>query len=240
VSDTIPGRVADYLKANDRLLDGTLAPAALLSPRFNVLRDDDSAVEIDKLCALFYRLPRLPRLASSDVLRQCLAAGVEGGVFGLASGAAWDAPDAVLRYGARVDSGEIQFQPGTWLVRAAVIEPMVQDRKGPPPHVDGGGGVEGGEPAHVPTATQGGSFEPPVAGPGEITRVRLVVRGAPTDKVRDIIKVAVFPLATHGAEVSTTIEIVALNSGGFSRNELDLVVREGLNQLGVAFEIEER
>jgi hypothetical protein len=31
---------------------------------------------------------------------------------------------------------------------------------------------------------------------------------------------------------------VALNSGGFSRNELDLVVREGLNQLGVAYEIE--
>ena len=52
-------------------------PAALLSSRFHVMADDDDAVEIDRLLAFFYRLPRLPRLGSPDVLRRCLVVGVE-------------------------------------------------------------------------------------------------------------------------------------------------------------------
>ncbi len=239
ITDTVPARVRDYLLGADRMLDDTLSPAALLSSRFHVIADDDQAVELDRLLAYFYRLPRLPRLATADVLRRCLAGGVERKVFGLVSGRSWDAADAVVRFGEPVDPGEIQFQPGTWLVRASAVEPLVQKQ------------ADGGDQPPVvavqATAATGGAFGAPATvgtspspvGAGPTTSVRVTVRGAPPEKVRDILKVAVFPLAANGAEVAVSVEISAVNSDGFSRNDIDLVVREGLTQLGVAFDLDE-
>ena len=130
-TDTITLRVIEHLAATDRLLRRTLAPAALLSTRFGVVGPDNEAVELDHLLGYFYRLPRLPKLANADVLRNCLARGVADGIFGLASGAAWYAPDAVRRFATTVDPSEIQFQPGTWLVRAAAIKQLI-DSELPP------------------------------------------------------------------------------------------------------------
>ena len=87
VGDTICQRVTEHLKATDRLIDTTLAPAALLTDRFGVIGADEAAVELDRLLDYFYRLPRLPKVAEPDVLRRCLAQGVEDSLFGLASGA---------------------------------------------------------------------------------------------------------------------------------------------------------
>ena len=72
----------------------------------------------------FCRLPRLPKLASADVLRACLVHGVENGTVGLASGASWNAPNSVLRLAEAVDPSEVQFQPGTWFVRAAAMKAL--------------------------------------------------------------------------------------------------------------------
>ena len=115
----------EYLRSADRLVETSLAPAALLAARFGLLPEGSDAVEIDTLLGYFYRLPRLPKLASAQVLRQALAEGVRQGLFGLASGSAWDAEDSVLRFGGFVDPSEIQFQPGTWLVRAAAIKELI-------------------------------------------------------------------------------------------------------------------
>jgi len=230
ITDTVPSRVRDYLIGNDRMLDDNLSPAALLSSRFHIMSDDDQAVEVDKLLSFFYRLPRLPRLASPDVLRRCLAAGVEGRMFGLASGRNWNAPDAVLKFGERFDPSEIQFQPGTWLVRAAATEALVQGRgeaapaPGPPALVPAPGGT---------TGEGGGAPEPGGQRPKDPTRVRIRVGDVPADKVRDVLKVALFPLAANGAEVLATIDIVASKADGVSRRDLDLVVAEGLRQLGL-------
>ena len=129
VDATIGGRVLEYLRSADRLIETSLAPAALLATRFGLLPEGSDAVEIDTLLGYFYRLPRLPKLASAHVLRQALAEGVRQALFGLASGSTWDAEDAVLRFGGFVDPGEIQFQPGTWLVRAAAIKELITIRK---------------------------------------------------------------------------------------------------------------
>ena len=129
VDATIGGRVVEYLRSADRLVETSLAPAALLAARFGLLPEGSDAVELDTLLGYFYRLPRLPKLASPQVLRQALAEGVRQGLFGLASGSAWDAEDSVLRFGDFVDPSEIQFQPGTWLVRAAAIKELIATRK---------------------------------------------------------------------------------------------------------------
>jgi len=230
ITDTAPSRVRDYLVSNDRMLDDALSPAALLSSRFHIMSEDAQAVEIDKLLSYFYRLPRLPRLASADVLRRCLAAGVETRIFGLASGRNWDAPDAVWKFGGRVDPSEIQFQPGTWLVRAAAMESLIEALGGevpvPPPLA----------PLPAPSGTPRGGTEAPGQGgqrPTDPIRVRIRVGDIPADKMRDVIKVAILPLAAKGAEVITCIDIVATKADGVPRRELDLVVAEGLRQLGL-------
>jgi hypothetical protein len=130
-SSTIPGRVLDYLRETDRIIETTLAPAALLSARFGLLPEGTNVAELEALLGFFYRLPRLPKLANSGVLRRALAEGVEKGLFGLASGSAWDAEDAVIRFSQSIDPTEIQFQPGTWLVRAATIKELIARRQPP-------------------------------------------------------------------------------------------------------------
>jgi hypothetical protein len=63
--------------------------------------------------------------------------------------------------------------------------------------------------------------------------VTIAISAVPADKIRDVVKVAVMPLASGGAEIEVDLEIRAHNRGGISRSTLDLVVAEGLQQLGV-------
>jgi hypothetical protein len=81
---TITARVLEYLRAADRIIETTLAPAALLAARFGLLPQGTNATELETLLGFFYRLPRLPKLANSGVLRSALGEGVEKGLFGSA------------------------------------------------------------------------------------------------------------------------------------------------------------
>ena len=238
---TIPGRILDHLKSTDRLLDTTLAPAALLTDRFGILAAADQAIELDRLLGSFFRLPRLPKLADHDVLRRCLIQGVANGTFGLASGSAWDAPDAVLRHRTPVDPSEIQFQPGTWLVRAAAMRLLIDARGSAAAQVSPTGDTTGTtSPADISTTSamsdantssktemaEDSSVAEPVA-------VTISISGVPADKIREVVKVAVMPLAAGGASLEVNLEIRATNQAGISRNTLELVVTEGLRQLGI-------
>lgn len=243
VDAKIGGRVLEYLRTTDRLVEASLAPAALLAARFGLLPEGTDAVELDTLLGFFYQLPRLPKLASHNVLRQALAEGVHQGLFGLASGAAWDAEDSVLRFNTSVDPTEIQFQPGTWLVRAAVIKEFIATReptKPPgPDKEDGDGGKHGGNgEGHGPKPPNGDHREHPRA---TIPGVTLNIRGVPSSKARDVIKVAVLPLSAESPEV--TVDMVIRAEGGMAgipRETLNLVVLEGLRQLGLQdVEVEE-
>jgi len=242
VDATIGGRVLEYLRSADRLIETSLAPAALLATRFGLLPEGSDAVEIDTLLGYFYRLPRLPKLASAHVLRQALAEGVRQALFGLASGSTWDAEDSVLRFGGFVDPSEIQFQPGTWLVRAAAIKELITIRKPAEPPGPG----ETGEPGPgvavvpenegpVPRRETAGITERRAPRSATLPGLTLHIRGVPGSKVRDVIKVAVLPLSAASPEV--TIDMVIRAEGGMvgiPRETLDLVVLEGLRQLGLS------
>src|SRR5260370_27155116 len=93
---TITGRVLEYLRSADRIIETTLAPAALLAARFGLLPEGTNAAELESLLGFFYRLPRLPKLANPGVLRPALAEGVAKGLFGLASRSSWAAEDPAL------------------------------------------------------------------------------------------------------------------------------------------------
>jgi hypothetical protein len=121
--------VVELLRRMDRLID-MLAPTALVSERFNLLPEGIEAVELDTVLAAFARYPTLPKLTSQEVLRRSIAEGAQRGLFGLASGASWDAGDAILRFREPVVLEEIAFQPGVFLVRASAAESLVQARAG--------------------------------------------------------------------------------------------------------------
>ena len=241
VDATIGGRVLEYLRSADRLIETSLAPAALLATRFGLLPEGSDAVEIDTLLGYFYRLPRLPKLASAHVLRQALAEGVRQALFGLASGSTWDAEDSVLRFGGFVDPSEIQFQPGTWLVRAAAIKELITIRKPAEPPGPGEAGEPGpgvavvpGNEGPVPRGETAGMTERRAPRSATLLGLTLHIRGVPGSKVRDVIKVAVLPLSAASPEV--TIDMVIRAEGGMvgiPRETLDLVVLEGLRQLGL-------
>ena len=227
----------------DRIIETTLAPAALLSARFGLLPDGTNVAELEALLGFFYRLPSLPKLANSGVLRRALAEGVEKGLFGLASGSAWDAEDAVLRFSQSIDPTEIQFQPGTWLVRAAAIRELIAKRQPPPkpePPAPSGQGSPGGESNTQPD--QGGSSAGPTQKPeppkpanpvGPIPGVAIHLTGVPASKMRDIIRVAVIPLSQASTDVTIELNIHADGGiAGIPRETLNLVVLEGLRQLG--------
>jgi hypothetical protein len=240
VDAKIGARILDYLRSADRLIEATLAPAALLAARFGLLPDGTDSVELETLIGYFFRLPRLPKLASPEILRQALADGVDKGLFGLASGSAWDAEDAVLRFGEALDPSEIQFQPGTWLVRAAIAKEMLE-RRGLGPSA-AAGIAEAQRPHAVPastaTAPADGTDDTAVRGAQiatTIAGVTIRVSAVPGSKVRDVVKVAVLPLTAASPDVEVDL-IIRADGGlaGISRETLNLVVLEGLRQLGLS------
>jgi hypothetical protein len=229
--------VRDYLRGADRLVDTTLAPAALLAERFGLLSEGSDAVELDTLLGYFARLPRLPKLAGPDVLRSALSGGVQQGLFGLASGTAWNAEDAVVRFRERVEPSEIQFQPGTFLIRAAAVRAIVSEREPEiTARVDDQQGPKPGEASETePTRPRQRQSER-----SAVQRVSVNVENVPASKVRDVVKVAVHPLASAGADVAVNFVVTAdAGAGSIPRDTLSLTVTEGLRQLGLDFDVTE-
>lgn len=96
----------------------------------------------------------------------------------------------------------------------------------PKPLSPGGSAVADG------TGTEGSSLVSPPA--ATLPGVTIRVRGVPGSKARDVVKVAVLPL--NAASHDVTIELVIRADGGLGgipRETLNLVVLEGLRQLGL-------
>jgi hypothetical protein len=234
VNARIDERVVSHLHEADRLLVGTLAPAALLTDRFGVFPPDAEFVGLEDLRAYFARHPHLPKLGSEAVLQNCVVRGVRDGVFGVAFGANWNAPDSVLRIDTDITPDEVQFQPGVYLVKAGPARRELLGRNGAP------------LPPHAPMPTVGhddetdGDGPAPPSAPGTaraaqgIASIRLTIRNVPADKMRDVIKVVILPFAASGAAVQTTLDVVAeAGDAGIPSETLELTVMEGLRQLGI-------
>jgi hypothetical protein len=239
-------RVASHLLEADRLITGTLAPAALLTDRFGVFAADKDEVALEDLRAYFARHPQLPKLGSTLVLQNCVSRGVRDGVFGIALGASWNAPDSVLKIAAEMSADEVQFQPGVYLVKAGPIREEIGKRApvtltAPPVTPMPGGGTTGGDGTEVATPVKPGKEqeEPAVPTTGT-TSVHIKLTGVPADRARDVLKVAILPLAATGATVEVDLQITASSENGIPTEMLDLVVAEGLRQLGIKFEIDKQ
>jgi hypothetical protein len=229
VDATLPQRALDYLRGADRIVE-RLAPAALLSTRFGLLPDGTAAVELDRLLGWFSQLTRLPKLAGPHVLRACLIDGVRTGVFALVSGSDWKADDAVIRFNTNTDPGEVMFQPGVFLVRAAAIKNLLADRD-PQPSATTHPLLTLPKDNAVGEPEQAGQVEATRTRDKLITAVTIDLKHVPATKARDILKII---LSLASVSNGLTIDMTITADGGLSgipQETLDLVVVEGLRQL---------
>ena len=134
------------------------------------------------------------------------------------------------RFRERVDENEIHFQPGTFLVRASAIEPLIANRAPTPPTPpapsSNGEGGTAPEPPPKPEPIPGG-------GPTSVSALRLTIRDVPSSKARELIRTAILPLAKSYTNVSIDVTITAADGDGTTRSDLDMTVLEGLRQLGL-------
>ncbi len=118
------------------------------------------------------------------------------------------------------------------------MKTLVESRGGAPAPTSAGGEQTASAPAVTKTAdpsTQptgdGAAGQTPAA---TVPKVTIRVRGVPGSQARDVLKVAVLPLNAVSSEV--TLELTIRADGGLAgipRETLNLVVREGLRQLGL-------
>ncbi len=99
-------------------------------------------------------------------------------------------------------------------------------------------GRDGGTPP-APEMIPAGTPEAQLPGAGgelaRLSSVTISICGVPAAKARDVVKVAVIPLAGAGANVELDVTIQADGGlGGIPKETLNLVVLEGLRQLGIA------
>lgn len=105
----------------------------------------------------------------------------------------------MLRFAQTVDPSEIQFQPGTWLVRAAAIKELLAKRAAnkpptaprPEPETPGPERPESTFPTRGDSGDGAPKPAPPASGP--LPGVTIHVKGVPASKMRDVLKVAVLP-----------------------------------------------
>lgn len=66
-----------------------------------------------------------------------------------------------------------------------------------------------------------------------LAALRVRVDGVPSSKARELVRVAILPLARNYSNGSLSVTITASGGDGASRSDLDLSVLEGLRQLGL-------
>jgi hypothetical protein len=125
-----------------------------------------------------------------------------------------------------------------WLVRAATIKELRAKRGLGATGASADTGTSSTEPARGNVPEHGGGSretEPvDVRVPATIAGVTIHVRAVPGSKVREVVKVAVLPLNAASPDVDVELTIRAEGGlAGIPRETLNLVVLEGLRQLGL-------
>src|SRR5262249_49411810 len=138
------------------------------------------------------------------------------------------------RFRVAVPRNEIQFQPGTYLIRAAIAQNLLKDRAS-----DDVSTAETGTEVSISSST---SEDHPDELDGQKPvprRLTISLGGVPSAKARDVVRGAVLPLAKANPVVEVDIVIrVDGGTAGVGPEDLDLSIIEGLRQLGLSPEVQ--
>ena len=238
-------RVLEKLK-DGQILD-KLDPKLLMGERFGLWPADQEVINVRTLADYFTQLTHLPMLLGAGVLPECLASGVQRGLFAYALGDAEKREfDTILFKDAEVTASRCEVTESAWLLRPTLAKSLRPE----PEKVEVGGGTTTGGTTTTGTGagggvTSGGGDEWPGTGGGmkivegerRLSRVRVKMR-VPWQHWHDIYNEVIDPLAQEGADMLCDVVIVAKGDCTIRENTVELGIKESLSQRGLKAEIE--
>jgi hypothetical protein len=237
-------RVMDKLKDEQKTLD-KLDPKIMIGDRFGLWPENQDVLNVRNLADYFTQLTHLPMLLSPGVLPDCLARGVQRGVFAYALGDGEKRQfDTILFNKSQTTPGQCEITESAWLLRSALAKSLL-----PESETVGGGTTTGGATTGTGTGgggvASGGDEEWPGTGGGvkivegerRLSRVRVKMR-VPWQHWHDIYNEVIDPLAQEGADMLCDVVIVAKGDCTIRENTVELGIKESLSQRGLKAEIE--
>src|SRR5215471_5861884 len=138
---TISSRVSEELLDEQQLLE-KLDPGILIGERFGLWPDDQEVLNVRTLADYFTQLTHLPRLNSAQVLPECLAKGVQRGLFAYALGDGEKQTfDTICFNDKSITANGCEVIETAWLVRPALAKTFL-----PESEVNRGVGTGGSDP----------------------------------------------------------------------------------------------
>ena len=247
---TLSQRVLDKLKDEQQILE-KLDPSILIGSRFGLWPEDQETVNVKTLADYFTQLTHLPRLLNGNVIPECLAKGVQRGLFAYALGNAEKKEfDTILFNNPTATGDRCEVTDSAWLLRPALAKSLIPEPKVVDTGTTTGTGTGVGTGTTVGTT---GGTTPPVAGgddwkaggtgvkvvKGErrLSRVRVAMR-VPWDNWNDVYNEVIDPLAKEGADVICEVVIIAKGDLAIRENTVELGIKESLSQRGIDADIQ--
>jgi hypothetical protein len=244
---TLSQKVLDKLKDEQQILD-RLDPAILIGERFGLWLQDQDTINVLTLAGYFTQLTHLPMLLGGTVLPDCLAKGVQRGLFAYALGDGEKKQfDTILFQDKGVTADRCEITESAWLLRPALAkslipepEPTVVDK----PTGSAGGSTAGGTGGGDSTAggdddwtTAKGGGAKIVKGERRLNKVRIDMI-VPWDQWNDIYNEVIDPLAKEGADLLCQVIVIAKGDAAIRENTVELGIRESLSQRGIKADIQ--
>jgi hypothetical protein len=242
---TLSSRVSEKLLDEQQLLD-QLDPGILIGERFGLWPDDQDVINVRTLADYFTQLTHLPRLNGTHVLPDCLAKGVQRGLFAYALGdGEQKAFDTIFFQNKTVSPKDCEVTETAWLVRPALAKTLVPEPEpvsigdgektagGTP---SGGGAVTGGDTDQEGEHWGGGATI--VQGERRLNRVRIEIDELPWENWHDVYNEVVQPLANEGAAIYCHVIIIARGESAIRENTVELGIKESLSQRGIDADIQ--
>ena len=149
---TLSQRVLEKLKDEQQILD-KLDPKILIGERFGLWPEDQEMVNVRTLADYFTQLTHLPMLLSSGVLPDCLARGVQRGLFAYALGDGEKKKfDTILFNNPHASPDQCEITESAWLLRPDLAKTLL-----PETETVGSGTATGGGAATGTVAGGGGA-----------------------------------------------------------------------------------
>ena len=245
---TLSSRVSEKLLDEQQLLD-KLDPGILIGERFGLWPDDQEVINVRTLADYFTQLTHLPRLNGAHVLPDCLAKGVQRGLFAYALGDGEQKVfDTIYFNDKSITANDCEIIETAWLVRPALAKTFL-----PEPKADGGvgtgdRGVETSGTGLVTSASSDGQEQDEWGSQGDgvvikggerrLNRVRIDMRQLPWENWLDIYNEVIQPLANEGAEISCQVIILARGDAAIRENTVELGIKESLSQRDIEADIQ--
>ena len=239
-------RVLDKLEDEQQILD-KLDPAILIGERFGLWPDDQEMINVRTLADYFTQLTHLPMLLGSSVLPDCLAKGVQRGLFAYALGDGEKKEFDTIRFNDPDGHRRPLRDHGLGLAAAARPgEVACCPRRSPRQSARRLAGARrwawvasGATRRSQATRTTGTAAVAVkiVKGERRLNRVRIQMR-SPWENWNDIYNEVIDPLAQEGADLLCDLTIVAKGDAAIRENTVELGIKESLSQRGLKANIE--